>query len=143
MIVARLNRDKLQLLTDDRLKEATVLLDNGCWTGAYYMTGLAVECALKAYLARAVQQYDFPDKGFVNRVYTHKLKELVQLDGVLWEDLQKEARADVKLRTNWDTVLEWNDENRYETVEEPAAKSLYAATTDSSYGVMEWLRRRW
>ena len=106
-------------------------------------TGLAVECALKAYLARAVQQYDFPDKGFVNRAYTHKLKELVQLDGVLWEDLQKEASADVKLGSNWDTVLGWNDENRYATVKEPEAKSLYAATTEPSSGVMEWLRRRW
>jgi hypothetical protein len=143
MIVARLNRDKLQLLADDRIKEATVLLDNRCWTGAYYMTGLAVECALKAYLARAVQQYDFPDKGFVNRAYTHSLRELVQIDGVLWGDLQKEVRADLKLRSNWDTVLGWNGENRYETVEEPVAKSLYSATTEPSSGVMEWLRRRW
>jgi HEPN domain-containing protein len=143
VIVARLNRDKLQLLADNRLKEAEVLLDKGCWTGAYYMTGLAVECALKAYLARAVQRYDFPDKSFVNRAYTHKLKELVELDGVFWGELQKEISRDVKLRSNWDTVLGWNDENRYEIVEEPQAKSLYAATTEPSSGVMEWIRRRW
>ncbi|MGO8819510.1 MAG: DNA-binding protein [Terriglobia bacterium] len=143
MIVARMNRDKLRHLADDRLKEAAVLLDQACWTGAYYMTGLAVECALKAYLASAVQQYDFPDKNFVIRAYTHKLRELVQLDGVLWGELQKEVGGDVKLRSNWDTVLGWNDENRYETVEERQAKSLYAATTEPSSGVMEWIRRRW
>ena len=143
MIVARLNRDKLRLLADSRLKEAGVLLHTACWTGAYYMTGLAVECALKAYLARAVQQHDFPDKNFVNRAYTHKLKELVQLDAALWEELQKEVSGDVKLRSNWDTVLGWNDENRYEIVEEPQAESLYAATTEPSSGVMEWIRRRW
>jgi hypothetical protein len=143
VIVARLNRDKLRLLADSRLKEAGVLLDQAFWTGAYYLTGLAVECALKAYLASAVQQYDFPDKNFVNRAYTHKLQDLVQIDGVLWEDLRKEASADVWLRSNWETVLGWNDENRYETVEEPQAKSLYAATTEPSSGVMEWIRRRW
>ena len=143
MIVARLNRDKLQLLADSRLKEAEVLLDKAYWTGAYYLIGLAVECALKAYLATAVQQYDFPDKNFVNRAYTHKLKELVQIDAVLWERLQKEVSSDVKLRSNWDTVLGWNDENRYEIVEEPQAKSLYSATTEPSSGVMEWIRRRW
>ena len=143
MIVARLNRDKLQLLADNRLKEAGILLDKACWTGAYYMTGLAVECALKAYLASAVQQYDFPERNFVNRAYTHKLKELVQLDAVLWEELQKEVSGDEKLESNWNTVLLWNDENRYEMVEELQAKSLYAATTEPGYGVMEWIRRRW
>jgi HEPN domain-containing protein len=143
VIVARLNRNKLQILADSRLKEAEVLLENGYWTGAYYMTGLAVECALKAYLARAVEQYDFPDRSFVNRAYTHKLKELAQLDSVLWEELQKEISGDVKLKSNWNTVLLWNDENRYEMVEELQAKSLYAATTDPGCGVMEWIRRRW
>ena len=143
MIVARLNRDKLQLLADSRLKEAGVLLDKAYWTGAYYLTGLAVECALKAYLASAVQQYDFPDKNFVNRAYTHKLKELVQLDAVLWEDMQKEISRDVKLESNWNTVLLWNDEYRYEIVEELQAKSLYAATAEPGFGVMEWVRRRW
>jgi HEPN domain-containing protein len=143
VIVARLNRHKLQLLADDRLKEALVLLGRECWTGAYYMTGLAVECALKAYLARAVEQYDFPDRSFVNRAYTHKLKELAQLDSVLWEELQKEISGDLKLKSNWNTVLLWNDENRYEMVEELQAKSLYAAATDPGCGVMEWIRRRW
>ena len=143
MIVARLNRDKLQLLADDRLKEAGVLLDQSCWTGAYYLTGLAVECALKAYLARAVQQYDFPDKGFVNRAYTHRLKELVQIDGVLWEELRKEFSADEKLESNWNTVLSWNDENRYEMVDEFQAKTLYGAATEPVSGVMDWMRRRW
>jgi HEPN domain-containing protein len=143
MVVARLNRKKLQRLVDSRLEEARVLLEKRLWTGAYYMTGLAVECALKACLARAVQQHDFPDKNFVNRAYTHKLKELAQLDGALWEDLLKEARVDVKLRSNWDAVLLWDDENRYEVVEKLQAESLYVATTEPGSGVMEWIRRRW
>lgn len=83
MLVARLNRDKLRVLSNSRLEEARVLLDQKLWTGAYYMTGLAVECALKAYLAQAVQQYDFPEKSFVNRAYTHRLRELAQLDTTL------------------------------------------------------------
>lgn len=143
MISARLNRAKLQLLAEGRLKEAKILLDQNCWTGAYYLTGLAVECALKAYLARAVQQHDFPDKNFVNRAYTHKLKELIQLDAALWEELQKEVSDDEKLRSNWDAVFLWNDENRYDEVEESHAKSLYAATIELDSGVIEWIRRRW
>ena len=143
MLVARLNRNKLRLLSQSRLDEAGVLLDKQLWTGAYYMTGLAVECALKAYLAQAVQQHDLPDKSFINRIHTHKLKELAQLDVTLWTELENEIKTDVKLRTNWNTVLLWNDENRYEVVDELQATSLYAATTEERTGVMEWIRRRW
>ena len=143
MLVARLNRDKLRHLSDSRLEEARVLLENKLWTGSYYMTGLAVECALKAHLAQAVQQYDFPDKNFVSRVYTHKLKELAQLDAAFWVELETEIKTDVKLRTNWNTVLLWNDEYRYEILDELQATSLYTATTEAGTGVMEWIRRRW
>jgi len=65
MPIARLNRDTLRALASSRLEEARVLLENKLWTGAYYMTGLAVECALKSCLAGAVKEYDFPDKDFV------------------------------------------------------------------------------
>ena len=143
MLVARLTRDKLRRLSENRLEEGRVLLENKLWTGSYYMTGLAVECALKAYLAQAVQRYDFPDKNFVTRIYTHKLKELAQLDAAFWLELETEIKTDVKLRTNWSTVLLWNDENRYEIVDEREATSLYTATTEMGTGVMEWIRRRW
>jgi HEPN domain-containing protein len=143
MVVARLNRDKLQLLAESRLEEARVLLEKKLWTGAYYMTGLAVECALKARLARAVHQYDFPDKKFVIRAYTHTLRELVLLDAALWEELRTDGDRDVRLKSNWDTVLSWNDEYRYEVVEELEARSLYDAATEPGCGVIEWIRRRW
>jgi hypothetical protein len=143
MLAARLNRDKLQRLSEGRLEEGRVLLENKLWTGSYYMTGLAIECALKAYLAQAVQQYDFPDRNFVQRIYTHKLKELAQLDAAFWLELETEIQGNVKLRTNWNTVLLWNDENRYEIVDELQATSLYTATTEIGTGVMEWIRRRW
>jgi hypothetical protein len=107
------------------------------------MTGLAVECALKAYLAQAVQQYDLPDKNFINRIHTHKLKDLAQLDAALWLELENDIQSDLKLRANWNTVLLWNDENRYEIVDELQATSLYTATTEPMVGVMEWIRRKW
>ena len=143
VLLARLNRNKLRLLSESRLEEARVLIENKLWTGAYYLTGLAVECALKAHLSQAVQQYDLPDKNFVNRIYTHKLKELAQLDVVLWLELESEIKTNPKLRANWNTVLEWNDQNRYEVLDELEAKSLYAATTEPGTGVMEWIKRRW
>jgi hypothetical protein len=143
MPIARLNRDKLQALAENRIQEADVLLQARYWTGAYYLTGLGVECALKAFLARAVQRYDFPDKSFINRAYTHKLEDLAKLDPEFWKDLDSESNADTKLAGNWNTVFEWNDENRYETVDQMQAASLFAAATEPISGVMDWIKRRW
>jgi hypothetical protein len=143
MPIARLNRDKLQALAENRIQEADVLLQARYWTGAYYLTGLGVECALKACLARAVQRYDFTDKSFINRAYTHKLEDLAKLDPEFWKDLDSESNADTKLAGNWNTVFEWNDENRYETVDQMQAASLFAAATEPISGVMDWIKRRW
>ena len=84
--IARLNRDTLRMMSGSRLEEARVLLENKLWTGAYYMTGLAVECALKSCLASVVKEHDFPDKRFVNDMYDHNLERLFKLNGELWID---------------------------------------------------------
>jgi hypothetical protein len=68
---------------------------------------------------------------------------LAQLDATLWLELETEIKSDVKLRANWATVLRWDDEYRYEIVEDLVAKSLYDATTETVTGVMDWIRRRW
>lgn len=91
MPVAILNRQKLQQLAESRLAEAKVLLDAGYFTGAYYLAGLGIECALKASLAKAVQQYDFPDKDFVINVYRHELGNLIKLDAALSTELQRDV----------------------------------------------------
>jgi HEPN domain-containing protein len=141
--IARLNRDTLRILAGSRLEEARVLLENNLWTGAYYMTGLAVECALKSCLASAVKEYDFPDKEFVNAMYVHNLEKLFKLNGALWVALQSDMKADAKLNVNWSTVKDWDDGKRYDIVEELQAKGLYEATTVAASGVMEWIRGRW
>ncbi len=143
MPIAKLNRDALRNLADSRLEEARVLLENKLWTGAYYLAGLAVECALKACMARAVREYDFPDKKFVNDMYQHDLKNLVGLDAALREALHVGMKADPKLEVNWNTVKDWKDEKRYDIVEELEAKGLYGATAEPGSGVMQWIRGRW
>lgn len=47
-----LDRKELQELSRIRLTEAKGLLALGLWDGAYYLAGYAVECALKAYIAK-------------------------------------------------------------------------------------------
>ncbi|MGP8244963.1 MAG: hypothetical protein ACLQVN_10650 [Bryobacteraceae bacterium] len=72
------NRKDLQLLARTRLAEAKALSGTGFPDGAYYLAGYAVECALKACIARGTRRHDFPDKGSVDASYTHKLKDLVK-----------------------------------------------------------------
>jgi hypothetical protein len=141
--IARLNRDTLRTLAASRLEEARLLLDNGLWTGAYYMTGLAVECALKSCLAGAVKEHDFPDKDFVRDMYVHNLEKLFKLNGALWAAFQADMKSDSRLFVNWSTVKDWDDGKRYDIVEEPEAVGLYEASTDSGLGVIEWVRGRW
>lgn len=143
MPIARLNRDTLRTLAGSRLEESRVLLENKFWTGAYYMTGLAVECALKSCLASAVKEYDFPDKQFVNAMYVHDLENLFKLNGALWADLQNDIKTDAKLRVNWSTVKDWDDGKRYDVVNELEARALYEASTEIGSGVMEWIRGKW
>ena len=143
MPIARLNRDKLRLLCDARIEEARVLLEKKLWTGAYYLTGLAVECALKSCLASAVKEHDFPDKEFVSQMYVHNLEKLFRLNGALWAQLQADMKTDAKLAVNWSTVKDWDDSKRYDVVDELAAKSLHVAATETGSGIVEWVRQKW
>src|SRR6266852_1323454 len=143
MPIARLNRDKLRQLCDSRLEEARVLLEKQLWTGAYYLTGLAVECALKSCLAGAVKEHDFPDKEFVNAMYVHKLERLFTLNVALWRKLQDDMKTDTKLSVNWSTVKDWDDAKRYDILGELDARAIYDAATEAGSGIMLWIRRVW
>lgn len=141
--IALLNRYKLQQLAEERLSEAKLLMDGKHYTGAYYLTGLGIECALKACIAKLVKEFDFPDKSFVKEVYIHGLDNLMKFDTALSAQLQAEMQTDTKLQSNWNTVRTWNDSYRYEFVTEIQARSLLNAATDERTGIMDWIRKRW
>jgi len=77
-----MNRRDLQRLSSVRLSEAKILLDNGYYSGAYYLLGYAVECALKACIAKQVKRHEFPDRQTVNDSYTHNLQSLLRISGL-------------------------------------------------------------
>lgn len=53
-----MKRQDLRELALLRLKEAQVLFANGCWSGAYYLAGYAIECALKACIAKKTERFE-------------------------------------------------------------------------------------
>jgi hypothetical protein len=114
---------------------------NGNVEAAYYLTGLAVECALKACIARNTKRHDFPPgQDAVKDIYTHKLGKLMGA-----AKLQAAFDADIKtnssLNKNWAVVKDWDVSSRYLT-KGLNGRDLYRAVAGKN-GVMQWLRQRW
>lgn len=137
-----MNRLQLQKLSKVRLAESKSLLKAGHSSGAYYLAGYAVECALKAVIAKAVRRYDFPDRARVNRSWQHKLSDLVDVAGLESSRIELISR-DAIFSVNWNLVVRWSEEARYSEWDQVAAKTLIEAIAQKQHGVMAWLIRHW
>ena len=85
---------------------------SGLHDGAYYLAGYAVECALKACIAKETKRYEFPEKERVVSSYSHKLQDLVKVAG-LEQALAGLVRTSPEFRTNWELVRFWSEQSRY------------------------------
>lgn len=139
-----MNRADFQALARHRLREARALRDRGLWSGCYYLSGIAVECAIKARIARATQRYDFPpNRKQVEKIYSHDLTELMKVAG-LWTGLEHDMKSSPALDRNWTVVKDWHVDSRYNRlVTAQEALDLYGAVTQRNTGVLAWLRSRW
>jgi hypothetical protein len=143
-----MNRADFQQLAELRLNEANALHAAAFQEGAYYLAGYAVECALKACIARKTQEFDFPEKKRVNDSHTHDLEKLLVLAG-LSEDLRFAFAANPDLETFWEVVRDWSEESRYEMIEGSDeerfrfAYQMIHAIECQNAGVMQWIKQRW
>ena len=138
-----MNRADLQHLANLRLREASVLLDAGCFEGSYYLAGYAIECGMKACFAKKTGQYDFPNRRAVDQIYKHDPTELISAAG-LGEEWQKELQSTKAFNENWAVVKQWSEQKRYAVkIAESDAKDLLSAITDPSSGVITWLKKLW
>lgn len=139
-----MNRSDFQQLADIRITEAVALLalPVPMPDGAYYLAGYAVECALKACIAKRTGLHDFPDKQTVIDSYTHNTETLLRVAD-LTADRDADARASPALKLNWQTVRAWTEQSRYERHTLAAARALIEAITDPANGVLPWIKARW
>ena len=136
-----MNRLDLQNLALARLEEVEVLLNNHKYSGAYYLSGYVIECALKACIAKQTQEFYFPDKKTVMDSYTHDLEKLVKV-----AKLDKELRSlldDPNFSLRWLEVRDWSEESRYQTHSQQKALDIYLAITDPTHGVLQWLQQHY
>ena len=136
------NRKDLQFLAAARFAEAKTLLRAGRPDGAYYLAGYAVECALKACIARATQRHEFPDKKSVDASHTHNLRDLVKVANLELTRLEN-AKRDPVFRGYWDLVQQWSEHSRYRRNGLELARALVEAIGDRRHGVLTWIRQHW
>ena len=137
-----MNRTDLQKLSNARIREAQILFAAEEYSGAYYLAGYAVECALKACIAKTVQRHDFPDKTLAQDSYVHDLNKLVRLadpDSALASAL----RLNPRLGSSWNVAKSWTEQSRYSIRTKNEAEAIIDAITRRKDGVLPWIRRRW
>jgi len=144
-----MNRSDFQKLAELRLKEARPLLAADFPDGAYYLAGYAVECALKASIARRTQQHDFPDKKRVDKRHAHDVEKLLDAAGMS-DLLKKEIAGNEDLALDWETVREWSEQSRYDLFDDDpigqwsglaSARLLIDAVESKKGGVLRWIRQ--
>jgi hypothetical protein len=140
-LTSRLTRSDFQGLAETRLREAGMLLGTDGYDGAIYLAGYAIECALKACIAKQTQQYEFPDRDTVNRSYTHNLGELVGLAGPeLKGQYDAKILSDDTFKRDWAIVSQWHEEDRYRSdASGPEARDFIGSVGR----IVEWIRQIW
>lgn len=137
-----MTRNDFKKLARARLKEAKILLASGEHSGAYYLAGYVIECALKACIAKQTQRYEFPDKKRVEDSWRHELTKLVITAG-LQTLLDEQIRADARFAASWNVTKDWSEQSRYYEIDQKKAESLVEAISDDEHGVLKWLRLHW
>ena len=139
----RIQRSQFRALAELRIREAKLLLDHRLASGAYDLSGYAVECALKACIAKLTRRFQFPpDKDYVGRCYSHDFEKLLNaanLGGLL----EERKRADPRFKLYWSATRVWKEDARYKQWTQVQAQGLYEAITEQESGVLSWIRRHW
>ena len=138
-----MDRKDLQDIAKLRLNEAEILLQQGAYSGAYYLAGYSIECGLKACIAKQIREHEFPDRRFILDSYTHDLDKLLNVSG-LKTALNEASEENPELDINWSIIKDWTVDSRYEhIIGEQKAKDLFEAITAEKNGILQWLRKRW
>ena len=137
-----MDREGFRRLAEERITEAQALLDAGLASGAYYLAGYSIECALKASICRLFGAQELPDKATVDRSYSHDLSQLIKVAGLEGELRQQEA-ADPDFQINWTIAKDWTVASRYDFWSDGQAAELLEAVADPEHGVQTWLRLHW
>lgn len=134
-----MHRKELQKLATLRLKEALALFSKKEYSGAYYLAGYVIECALKAVIAKPLKSMTLPDKELADRIYRgHDLKNLLRL-ARLEEKYENLATSDYQFQKQWMRLFSWKVEARYQITDREGARGLIEAASE----ILGWIKQFW
>jgi HEPN domain-containing protein len=141
------DQKQLHRLAKVRLQDAQALLGRKRWSGAYYLSGYVIECALKACLLKHLGESDsvFGVQGYLKQLadcWTHDLVRLVNLSG-LDADFGVARGANPALGNYWGIAKDWRETSRYEDKTERQAREMFEAVSHKPDGVFLWIQSRW
>jgi hypothetical protein len=134
-----ITKDELVGLTELRVKEADALAAAGHYSGAYYLLGYAVECALKALIAGEFKPETIPHPKDVASIFHHRLSGLAERAG-LKRDIETRMKADPTFEVAWMAVQQWSADARYQVWTRDDYVILSAAVSDPVSGLLPWIR---
>ncbi len=138
-----MNRGDYKRIAELRVADAAYLLRGNRYAAAYYLAGYAIECALKACIARQFRGSNIPDKGSVDKLYVHDLRVLARFAN-LEGPIREETRSDPQFGAHWLTVQDWSEESRYQFRRNAVeAQTMFDSVADSQHGVLRWLKHYW
>ena len=139
-----MNRVELQQLSDERIADARALLAAGQWSGAYYIAGYALECALKSCVLTYIDQTGiiFEDKKYAQNCWTHDIEDLVRHANLTIER-DKAAGSNIILGHYWLIAKDWSETSRYRISTQLQAVQLFHSLTETSDGVLPWVKQYW
>jgi HEPN domain-containing protein len=138
-----LDRTKLCRLAGRYATDAETLLKNRRWSSAFYLSGYAIECALKACIAKQIRRHQFPNLETVRDSHTHDLVKLLKLAG-LAEAMKDRSKVDVQFGINWvEVVTTWRETSRYDQPTQTMAEEMIRAVSDIEQGVLPWIQLYW
>ena len=136
-----ITRSELKKLVKRRLGDAHVLMQGRRYESAYYIAGYAVECAIKACIARQFRRNTIPDRQLVNQTYKHDFEGLLKTAG-LFDELRGDAGISPGLGSSWNVIKDWKPDVRYSTEKTRLdAHDLIDAIENPDDGILQWLAR--
>ena len=155
-----MTRQQFRDLAELRRQDAAALLDASRWSAAYYLTGYAVECGLKACVMKVLRQtqagvlFDQGKGGFQQKYcLTHKLADLLRAVELAAESGSGGVPATTQSfiagfavqprAARWAEAKKWTEVCRYGTKTQSDAENLYTAVTDPASGILPWIKQHW
>ncbi len=129
----------------ERLQETRLLILNGRYTGARYLSGYIIEAALKSRICKILDS-EYPETGEISKSFlTHKFDLLIKLGG-LQKLLDEEKQKNPQFAANWSLLSGWKESDRYNKVDsssKPELEEILSAIEDHENGILNWIKKLW